>query len=239
METMGGVIAALATDVGRVRAHNEDAGLITSDLVAVADGMGGHAAGEVASGLAVEALRAVGESAGSGEAAAAAQGRARRGPGGEPRDPAVGRAEPRADRDGHDAGRAGAGDGGRFAALGGGQHRRLAGLPGRRRAAHPGQHGPLRGRRAGVPRAADAAGGAGPPGAQHRDPLPGPRPAGAGGLVGVPAARGGAVPALHGRADQRAARPGDRPDPARRRRPAGDRRPAWWRPRSRPAVATT
>ncbi len=49
-----------ATDVGRVRDGNEDAYLVDDamGLVAVADGIGGHRAGEVASATAVEALRA-------------------------------------------------------------------------------------------------------------------------------------------------------------------------------------
>jgi PPM family protein phosphatase len=55
-----------ATDPGRKRRRNEDAYVVKPPLFAVADGMGGPRAGEVASSLAAAAVKA-GEAAGGGE----------------------------------------------------------------------------------------------------------------------------------------------------------------------------
>ena len=56
--------AAAVTDPGRTRRHNEDAYVIEPPLFAIADGMGGAQAGEVASRLATAALREAGANGG-------------------------------------------------------------------------------------------------------------------------------------------------------------------------------
>jgi protein phosphatase len=51
------ITVGTSSDVGRVREANEDSYLVADPLYAVADGMGGHLAGDVASGIAVSTIK--------------------------------------------------------------------------------------------------------------------------------------------------------------------------------------
>jgi protein phosphatase len=68
------LVAAAATDVGRVRRGNEDAYLVAPPVYAIADGMGGHRGGAVAAQLAIRTLasRAADLASADGEALVAA-----------------------------------------------------------------------------------------------------------------------------------------------------------------------
>ena len=52
-----GIRYAMRSDIGQLRESNEDAAYAGARLLAVADGLGGHAGGEIASAAAIDALR--------------------------------------------------------------------------------------------------------------------------------------------------------------------------------------
>ena len=58
---------AARSEIGSIRRNNEDAGYAATDLLVVADGMGGHEAGELASAATVAAVVAAATQSGADE----------------------------------------------------------------------------------------------------------------------------------------------------------------------------
>src|SRR5690625_6993438 len=56
---------AVHTDLGTVRTNNEDSAFASPRLLVLADGMGGHAAGEVASAVALRVFAEVDQTSGA------------------------------------------------------------------------------------------------------------------------------------------------------------------------------
>ena len=127
------------TDRGLRREMNEDSFIASDPVFAVADGMGGHEAGEIASGICVRTL------AGMPQLASGGAGRHRRRRAAVPADGR--RRHPRGHglpRRHHALRRCGGGADG-CPVLAGPEHRRLPDLPAQPGQAQPGQRGPLRG----------------------------------------------------------------------------------------------
>ena len=207
------------SDTGRKRRRNEDTFVCEPPLFAVADGMGGAQAGEVASSLAANALKERPRP----RAAAARTQVDRADPGGEPpRPPARARRRGRLGHGHDDDGRALR----RGRRLGHDRpRRRLARLPAARRAARAADRRPLARRRARAARRALAGGGRGAPAALRDHARARHRPRRRRRRVHGPGAAGRRLPALLRRPDDDGRRRRDRrARAAQPRRPRGRRR---------------